>query len=93
MPARRWREPSAACRRKFTSLLHHLCDQGSEAICEAPAILTDPRVHPAMLAADPEAMRGLLVGLRADFGPVEGYLTHLGMASVVPHLRANLLSR
>ena len=28
----------------------------------------------------------------ADFGSVDGYLHHLGMASVIPYLRANLLS-
>jgi protein-tyrosine phosphatase len=146
-----WSDPAVVAQR-----YREMLDQGSEAVCEALAILTDPRVYPAMmhcsagkdrtgilsaivlgaigvpertivadyalsgpamarfvdflertyphakdrlakaapamLAADPEAMRGLLAGLQADFGSVEGYLAHLGMAPAVPYLRANLLS-
>jgi protein-tyrosine phosphatase len=49
------------------------------------------RLRPALVAADPATMRWLLAAVRADFGSFEGYLDHLGMASVVPFLRANLL--
>ena len=51
------------------------------------------RVAPAMLAADPDAMRGLLLRIYAEFGSFEDYLDTLGMASAVPYLCANLLER
>jgi protein-tyrosine phosphatase len=146
-----WSDPTEVALR-----YREMLEQGSDAVCEALAILTDPRVYPAMvhcsagkdhtgilaalvlgtvgvpdetivadyalsgpamvrfveflertypdardrlaraapamLAAEPAAMRGLLDGLRSDFGSVEGYLAHLGMAPAVPYLRANLLS-
>jgi hypothetical protein len=49
------------------------------------------RIAPAMIAADPEAMRGFLADLRAEHGSIEGYIDDLGMAAAVPYLRANLL--
>jgi protein-tyrosine phosphatase len=49
------------------------------------------RIAPAMISADPEAMRGFIDGLRTAHGSFEGYVADLGMASAVPYLRANLL--
>ncbi len=49
------------------------------------------RIAPAMIAADPEAMRGFLAGVRTAHGSIEGYLDDLGMSAAIPHLRANLL--
>lgn len=56
---------------------------------------TDPdrleRHAPAMLAADPVAMRGFIVRLRERHGSFAEYVTALEVASAVPHLRAALL--
>jgi hypothetical protein len=49
------------------------------------------RLRPALVAADPATMRWLLARLLAEHGSFEGYLDSLGMAPVVPFLRANLL--
>jgi protein tyrosine/serine phosphatase len=49
------------------------------------------RITPALVAADPAAMRGFLDLLAADFGSIDGYVTDLGLATTVPYLRANLL--
>jgi hypothetical protein len=35
------------------------------------------RIAPALIAADPEAMRGFLAGLRAEYGTFDHYLTDL----------------
>lgn len=50
------------------------------------------RIAPALIAADPDAMRGFLAGFRAEYGSFDHYLTDLGMASAVPYLRTNLLA-
>lgn len=50
------------------------------------------RVAPAMLAADPQSMQRFLATLRAEHGSFEGYVSDLGMASVVPYLRGTLLA-
>jgi protein-tyrosine phosphatase len=50
------------------------------------------RVAPAMIAADPDAMRGFLLRIYAEFGSFEDYLDALGMASAIPYLCANLLA-
>ncbi len=49
------------------------------------------RFMPALLSAEPDTMRGFLGLLRREFGSVEGYLTHLGTASVIAPLRAALI--
>jgi protein-tyrosine phosphatase len=50
------------------------------------------RIAPALIAADPESMRGFLAGLRAEYGTFDHYLTDLGMDSAAPYLRDILLS-
>lgn len=49
------------------------------------------RIAPALIAADPAAMRGFLARLRAEYGSFDHYVTDLGMTTAVPYLRANLL--
>jgi protein-tyrosine phosphatase len=50
------------------------------------------RNAPAILAADPDAMRGFIARLRASYGGFEGYVDSLGVASAIPHLRSALLA-
>jgi protein-tyrosine phosphatase len=49
------------------------------------------RIAPAMIAAEPATMRGFVNGVTERYGSFSGYATEMGMASVVPHLRHNLL--
>ena len=49
------------------------------------------RIAPALVAAEPATMHGLLQRLYADYGSIDGYITELGLATVVPYLQANLL--
>jgi protein-tyrosine phosphatase len=49
------------------------------------------RIAPAMVAAEPATMRGFVDGVTERYGSFAGYAVDLGMASVVPHLRDNLL--
>lgn len=49
------------------------------------------RLAPALIAAEPEAMRGFLTRVSTEFGSFGDYLDVLGMASAVPYLRANLI--
>jgi protein-tyrosine phosphatase len=51
------------------------------------------RIAPAMIAADPQAMWAFLGNLYAEYGSFEGYVSDLGMGSVVAYLRENLLER
>jgi protein-tyrosine phosphatase len=50
------------------------------------------RIAPALVAAEPATMHGFLELVRADYGSIDGYVTDLGLASVVPYLQANLLT-
>ena len=49
------------------------------------------RIAPALVAAEPAAMEGFLELVYADYGSFDGYVTDLGLATVVPYLQANLL--
>ncbi len=46
---------------------------------------------PALLAADPFTMLGFLGRVDDEFGSITGYLRHLDIVSVIPHLGAALL--
>jgi hypothetical protein len=37
-------------------------------------------------------MHGFLERVYADYGSIDGYVTDLGLATVVPYLQANLLT-
>jgi len=50
------------------------------------------RLAPALIAAEPEAMRGFLLRVYTEFGSFADYLDALGMAPAVPYLRENLLT-
>jgi protein tyrosine/serine phosphatase len=50
------------------------------------------RVAPAMVSAEPAAMIGLLAGLRADYGSIEGYVAELGVETALPFIREALLA-
>lgn len=50
------------------------------------------RFTPAILAADPLAMGELVDQVIDDFGSFAGYAEHLGVATAIPFLRANLLA-
>ncbi len=49
------------------------------------------RIRPALVAAEPAAMQGFLERVYADYGSFNGFVTDLGLATVGPYLRANLL--
>jgi protein-tyrosine phosphatase len=48
---------------------------------------------PVLLSAEPDSMRGFLALLRAEFGSVDRYVEHIGLASATGYLRAALLER
>jgi protein-tyrosine phosphatase len=49
------------------------------------------QVAPAMVTADPQTMVGLIAGLRADFGSLEGYARAIGVPDAPQRLRDVLL--
>lgn len=50
------------------------------------------RYTPAVLAADPASMTALIDAMTADFGSFAGYVEHLGVGSVTPYLREQLVA-
>jgi protein-tyrosine phosphatase len=46
---------------------------------------------PVLLSAEPDSMRIFLARLRAEFGSVDGYVEHIGLASATGYLRTALL--
>jgi protein-tyrosine phosphatase len=50
------------------------------------------RIAPAMVAADPAAMAGLLGSLRADFGTFDGYADAIGVGRAPAYIRAAVLT-
>jgi protein-tyrosine phosphatase len=50
------------------------------------------RLAPAMVAAHPQAMAGLIAGVRRDYGSFDGYAEAIGVGTAPRHLRASLLT-
>jgi protein tyrosine/serine phosphatase len=48
---------------------------------------------PVLLSAEPDSMRIFLARLRSEFGSVDGYVEHIGLASATEYLRAALLEQ
>jgi hypothetical protein len=48
---------------------------------------------PVLLSAEPDSMRAFLARMRDEFGSIDGYVEHIGVASVAGYLRAALLEQ
>jgi protein-tyrosine phosphatase len=70
--------------------MEHLVDHFRRTYPDAREQLA--RIAPALVAAEPATMHGFLERVHADYGSIEGYVTALGLATVVPYLQANLLT-